>query len=117
MRIANIIKSKAMKLGVHMRIINISTGAANKPFPGWSMYCSTKCGIKMFFDCIDREDESIIVHHIDPGVMDTGMQQLIRDASFEQFPLRDKFVEYKSKNLLQKPEDVARNILTKEGLL
>lgn len=116
-RIANKLKIIANHMGISLQIINITTGAANKPYAGWSMYCSTKCGVKMFYDCMTIEDPTIIVRHIDPGIMDTNIQKLIRQTTTDQFPLRNQFAEYKKKNLLKKPENVAQEILAQIGLI
>ena len=36
-------------------LINISSGAANKPIPSWSTYCATKSGLDMLTKVIHKE--------------------------------------------------------------
>lgn len=104
-----------------VRVLNISSGAALRPIAGWSVYCSTKAGLRMFFDVLSSETavshEAITVEHIDPGVMDTKMQVAIRAASKEGFPRHQEFVEMHLTRRLRSPEVAAREILSREGLL
>ena len=97
-------------------ILNISSGAANKPFEGWAMYCSTKAGFKMFTEVLlaeNQKNDQINVFNIDPGVMDTDMQRKIRDSNFEKFPLHNDFVKFKTDGRLAPAEKVAREIVIK----
>jgi len=98
-------------------IINISSGAANHPFAGWSLYCASKSYMKMFLDCLDLEYEHLSVTHIDPGVMDTGMQAEIREAPSQHFPEKEQFVDLKKNNDLRSTDDVAMDILRTENLI
>lgn len=98
-----------------IKIINISSGAANKAIEGWAMYCSAKAGAKMFFDVLSlqfRNNENVQICHIDPGVMDTDMQVTIRNADYERFPQIEYFVKLKDEEKLQKPKDVANKIIS-----
>lgn len=92
-------------------IINISSGAAEKAISGWSLYCTTKAAIKMFYDVIAIQYSFIKVEHIDPGVLNTNMQAQIRQKQKIKFPLVDKFIELKEKGLLKETSDVANSIL------
>ena len=89
-------------------IINLSTGASKRAIQNWSLYCSTKAGIEMFFNVIaDDEHKNIEVVNFDPGVMITNMQQQIRNSKFNDV---DVFKSYKSKNILKDTKDVAFEI-------
>lgn len=94
--------------GVTVDIANISSGAANQPLQNWSLYCGSKAGIKMFFDVYKLENTGVKVIHWDPGVIDTDMQREIRESN--DFPLRDKFMEFKKMGKLKDPKDAARDI-------
>jgi benzil reductase ((S)-benzoin forming) len=96
--------------GIASRIINISSGAASRPLAGWSAYCSSKAAARMFFDVQALEGLSSVIH-IDPGVMDTGMQGDIRNADKERFPQGDAFRDLKKDGKLASPSDVARAIV------
>lgn len=96
------------------RILNISSGAAKNPYLGWSNYCTGKAGIDMFTKCVAQEQERekfpVKVIAISPGIIDTGMQTIIRSTTTDQFPMRDKFVEFKEKGQLIPPEKAGKKI-------
>ncbi|WP_081957731.1 MULTISPECIES: SDR family NAD(P)-dependent oxidoreductase [Anoxybacillus] len=94
-----------------MKILNITSGAAERSIPGWSLYCSSKKAIKTFLDVLKDEYKQITVFHIDPGVMDTGMQEVIRKSDKEDFPLLETFQSYKKLGQLKSPDEVAIDIL------
>jgi len=99
------------------RIIFISSGAAVKARAGWSLYCSTKAGLEQFFRAYIME-QSMQEHPIkavicNPGVIDTGMQEIIRNTSEEAFPEKPRFVGLKKNKQLQSPDAVAEKIYTK----
>lgn len=98
-----------------LKIINISSGAAENPVAGWSLYCSTKAAIKMFFNTIvsSAGESKIEVINIDPGAMDTKMQKEIRESKEKEFVLKDKFIKYYKKQLLKNPDDVALGMCKK----
>lgn len=115
--VTNNLMSICREQDVNLRILNISTGAAKQPFAGWSLYCATKAATKMFFDCLLLENGKVCVKHIDPGVMDTGMQEVIRDAPIDCFPKKDQFVKFKCNNELKSPHIVAQKILADEAFI
>ncbi len=89
------------------RVLNISSGAANYPYYGWSNYCAGKAGLNMFTRCVAAEQQGanypVEIMAVAPGIIDTGMQELIRNASPQQFIHRDKFIEYKKSGQLIDP--------------
>jgi len=89
-------------------IINISSGAADKPIKSWSLYCSSKASIKMFFDVLKEEYPNFRFESVDPGVIDTDMQSHIRDSKFERV---SDFVDLKNRNELKSPREVADKII------
>lgn len=92
-------------------ILNISSGAAVKPFSGWSLYCASKAGVEMFVRALAveqaREDRPFVALNVDPGVMDTQMQSVIRAATPEEFPDLPRFLGLKEGGHLATPEAVA----------
>ncbi len=101
-------ESKAEKM-----IVNTSSGAANHTIPSWSTYCSTKAGLEMFARVIDDEqqdvkDNPVKVLSVAPGVVDTEMQDEVREVEPENFRELDRFVQLKKNGQLVKPEDVAK---------
>ncbi len=64
------------------RIVNVSSGAAQRPLEGWSAYCTSKAGLAMLTRAVDLEaqDRGVLCFSIAPGVVDTGMQAEIRQS-------------------------------------
>lgn len=95
-------------------LVNISSGAAQRPFHGWSLYCAAKAGLERFVECVALEQEALAqpfrVLNISPGVIDTGMQAEIRGSGDEDFPDRERFVGLKEDGVLQAPDAVAEVI-------
>lgn len=63
-------------------IINISSTAAYKYFPGGAVYCATKAAVKMFSDGLRQElapTYGIRVSSIEPGVVATHLMDTITD--------------------------------------
>ena len=93
-------------------IINISSGAANKPIYSWSTYCSSKSALDAFTEVIKLENYTdLSVFSVYPGVVNTKMQQNIRQSDPEKFPLLKKFTNYFSNNELFSPDYVAEKII------
>ena len=98
-----------------VRIVNISSGAAGNPYPGWATYCSTKAGLRMAgrvlaADCEGYDElrgRDVRVLDYAPGVVDTEMQLALRTTSREDFPLVGKFVGLHESGSLVRPEDSA----------
>lgn len=101
----------AKKQKISFRILNVSSGAANRPIKGWSSYCSTKAAFKMFLDVLAAEQPNTEVIHFDPGVMNTSMQKEIRSASLDRMPDVSQFLDYQKDNTLSSPLDVAKRLL------
>lgn len=93
-------------------ILNISSGAAHKPLPGWGEYCTSKAGLAMFSKVAAEELKQlgIRVFSLAPGIVDTDMQSEIRQAGQEDFPALDRFLSYKSEGLLSSAEEVAEKV-------
>ncbi len=61
------------------RLVTIGTGAATTPIPSWSGYCASKAALLMLTRVIAAEKPDITAFSFAPGVVNTGMQQIIRD--------------------------------------
>ena len=90
-------------------LVNISSGAGNNPIPYWSLYGASKAYMKLFFKVLEEENKesNFTFYSIDPGVLDTGMQERIRENAF---PKQDYFKALKEDNKLIQPEDAAITI-------
>ena len=91
-----------------LTFINISSGAANRAISNWSLYCSSKAFIRMFYEVAECEYKKHRFFNIDPGVMDTNMQKSIRNSDFPDVS-RFKILHDGSK--LKAPKHVALEIL------
>jgi benzil reductase ((S)-benzoin forming) len=102
-------KTKDSKL----RIIDISSGAARKEFPGMAAYCGSKAALLMsgkVFAMENLEDENLAVMSYEPGTVDTEMQKKARSQPEDKFPSVNVFQSMKENNSLAAPEDVAIEI-------
>ncbi len=56
-------------------IVNLSTGAAFHPLPGWSAYCASKAGLAMFTKTLGVElsGTGIRIYGFQPGMVNTEM--------------------------------------------
>src|SRR3546814_17816377 len=71
--------------GAALHVLNISSGAAIRPLPGWGAYCASKAAIRHFFDVAEAEQTlDLSVRHFDPGVLDTRMQEIGRASCRER---------------------------------
>ena len=98
-----------------LQIINITSGAAKHPIAGWGMYCATKAALKMFCDVLNeqcKDNPNVSMCNIDPGVMDTTMQEKIRGINAAEFPSLSYFCELKNSGDLKKSETVAEKIIS-----
>lgn len=109
--ISNLFLQKAKEAEISTTIINVTSGAAERPIQGWSMYCSTKAAINMFTQTAGLElknagNPSKIIA-FSPGIMDTDMQTTIRSSSAEAFADLQTFKNYKESGSLRSPDTVA----------
>jgi NAD(P)-dependent dehydrogenase (short-subunit alcohol dehydrogenase family) len=89
-------------------VVNISSGAAYKPYPGWSAYGSSKAALDMMtrIAAVENRDANICIFGIAPGVFESNMQQTIRQTPPDKFPLLQRFIEMHEKGYLADPADV-----------
>jgi benzil reductase ((S)-benzoin forming) len=92
-------------------IVNISSGAGKYPIKSWSTYCASKAGLDMLTRVVNEERPEIETYAIAPGIVDTPMQKVIREAKPEYFPDHQRFVGYFENGDLRPAEEVARQII------
>ncbi|MBJ18413.1 MAG: SDR family oxidoreductase [bacterium] len=78
-------------------LINLSSGAAWKPYAGWGAYCAGKAGVERLTEVVALEEAGIGLraHSVAPGVVDTAMQEAIRATPETKFPAVSRFLERK----------------------
>lgn len=74
-------------------LVNLSSGAATTPYRGWAAYCASKAAVEMLTEVVGLEERGsgLLAFAVAPGVVDTGMQALIRATPPEVFPDVDRF--------------------------
>ena len=101
-------------LSANRYIANISSGAATKPYFGWSLYCASKAAIEAFTMTVSLEQAEasnpVTAFIIKPGVVDTDMQELIRSQDKDRFKDLERFKQLKSDQNLQSPQKVAEAV-------
>ncbi len=94
------------------RVLHISSGAAHHAYQGWGAYCTSKAALFMLYQVLKEELQKydISVGSIRPGVVDTPMQDQVREAAPEYFPDIERFFELKKSGQLLNPNDTARAV-------
>ncbi|GJJ74236.1 hypothetical protein EMPS_06594 [Entomortierella parvispora] len=65
------------------RVVLVSSGAALYPYHGWGAYSSSKAALNMFGAILALEEPDITTVSIQPGVVDTEMQRVVREKGVE----------------------------------
>jgi benzil reductase ((S)-benzoin forming) len=101
------------------RVINISSGAGRRPLYGWGAYCAAKAALDMAsrVAAVEAQTRGRKVHVVSlaPGVIDTPMQGIVRNATVDAFVDVERFRKMKEEGVLRPPGDVARDILALEA--
>lgn len=90
-------------------ILNISSGAAYIPYEGWSMYGSSKAALNMFTKIAGMEWKraNSKIFALAPGIVESKLQEQIRNTDETLFPEKETFVKLYSKKQLLKASFVA----------
>jgi NAD(P)-dependent dehydrogenase (short-subunit alcohol dehydrogenase family) len=94
-------------------LVNLSSGAAQKAYAGWSVYCAGKAAVERLTECVALEEAAhgLRAYAVAPGVVDTDMQALIRATPAERFPEAGRFIERKREGRFNSPRFVAEHLL------
>jgi NAD(P)-dependent dehydrogenase (short-subunit alcohol dehydrogenase family) len=92
------------------RVVNISSGAADRASAGWSAYCASKAAVDQLTRvlALELEGTGISAAAFHPGYMETGMQERIRQARPEDFPRVEEYREAHRQGRVKDPHDPAR---------
>src|SRR2546427_524076 len=105
--------------GAMIRIVNVSSGAAVRAFPGLAAYCGSKAALRMAGMAFAAELESplrttatsnLAILSYEPGVADTEMQLATRSKSREDFPWVETFRGFAAQGALVAPAIPAAEI-------
>ncbi|MCO4762514.1 MAG: SDR family NAD(P)-dependent oxidoreductase [Myxococcales bacterium] len=88
------------------RIVQITSGAALRPFAGWTSYCASKAAMWMGTQVMAEEMDTEIcqVMALSPGVVATQMQSQLREQSADDLPSVGWFREVAAAGKLAPPE-------------
>lgn len=102
-------------LNCSKKIINISSGAASNPYESWVTYCASKAGLDMMTKVIAKEQggikngvETVAIY---PGIIDTQMQEKLRNTPKTKFRNVEKFIEFYTNKQLLPPLEAAEKLL------
>lgn len=91
-----------------LTIITISSGAGRRAIPSWANYCASKAAVDLFSETLQEEAEELNidlkVFSIAPGVVDTDMQQAIRNTTTSSFSQVEKYQKLFANGELLTPE-------------
>lgn len=87
-------------------VANVTSIAATKAFPHWSLYCAAKAALEGYLRAI--EAEGVRVFNLNPGAIDTDMQSTIRISTF---PGVEDFVALQKDGKLKSADIVARSLV------
>lgn len=97
-----------------VRLAMVSSGAATRPYPGWSAYAAGKAALDHWVRTVGEEqrqrDAGVSVLSIAPGVVATDMQAAIRDTDVADFPDVERFRELHAAGQLRDPADAAADV-------
>jgi benzil reductase ((S)-benzoin forming) len=94
-------------------LVMVSSGAASLVGAGWSSYGAGKAAVDQWVRDVGAEQDlrgGVHVASVAPGVVETDMQQQIRETNEEDFPKRQKFIELYERGQLSDPDEVARQL-------
>jgi len=106
--------------GARLRVVDVSSGAAARPYAAWASYCATKAALRMLDMVAGVEAEQFppgsatpadfAVVSYEPGVVDTAMQASVRAVPEADFPAVQRFVDLQANGLLRPPREPAEEI-------
>ncbi|WP_192820090.1 SDR family NAD(P)-dependent oxidoreductase [Rufibacter sp. LB8] len=109
------LQSYQHRSGIEKLVVNISSGAGQKAKDGWAAYCASKAALDMLSQTAQIEQDKlgtgVKVFSLSPGLIDTEMQEQIRDADPAQFSSVQQFRDFKTQGDLVTPEKVAAKVL------
>jgi benzil reductase ((S)-benzoin forming) len=105
---------------VALRVVNVSSAAGVRGFPGLGAYGSTKAALRMAGMVLAAEWESTVPHaptrsnaaimNYQPAAVDTPMQEVARSKSAKEFPWVGMFTSMRDRGVLVEPEGPAAEI-------
>jgi NADP-dependent 3-hydroxy acid dehydrogenase YdfG len=98
------------QLDCEKHLVMLTSGAAKKPYAGWSAYNAGKAAVDHWVRTVGLEANGCRVVAVAPGVVDTAMQGEIRKVDERAFPSVERFRELQRTGGLVTPEQAALGI-------
>lgn len=97
-------------------VLNISSGAGQRPVDGWGAYCASKAALDMLSQVAQKEQEqrghgNVRIRSLSPGTLDTDMQAHIRQADAQQLSEVNRFKSLHQDGQLAAAPKVSQQIL------
>ncbi len=103
------------KVDTEKIILNISSGAGKYAVDGWGVYSSSKAALNLYSEVVALEQHiqpgGFKIYAVAPGIVDTRMQDEIREIHTEDFSRVEEFIDYKKKDKLASPDTVAEKLI------
>jgi benzil reductase ((S)-benzoin forming) len=95
------------------RIVNISSGAAERTIAGGALYCTAKAGLEMLTRAVaaDHPGGTLVAITLRPGIIDTGMQVFMRSQPAQTLPSVGMFRDFHAQRALVPADVVARKTI------
>lgn len=92
------------------RVVHVSSGAATFAMQGWGAYCASKAALNHFSNVLALEEPEITSIALRPGIIDTAMQGVIREAGAQAMTpdAHQRFVNHHKDGDLLSPEAAGR---------
>jgi len=95
-------------------LVQLSSGAAKHPYPGWTSYCASKAAVDMWVRSVgveQAERENLVrALSVSPGVVAIEMQAEIRSSDKTAFPNVERFKGLHDDGALADPTEVGAKI-------
>ena len=94
-------------------VLQLSSGAATTPYPGWSGYCASKAAVEMWVRSVAAETgagDLVRLAAVRPGIVATDMQAEIRSSNESAFPAVERFRSLHAEGALADPGEVGARI-------
>lgn len=98
---------KLYKQLINGRVLNIGSGAAHFAIKGWATYCVSKAALAMLTQCWQLESDKVAFASVMPGIADTDMQALAREAAYMDAEQTNFYKHLKDNNRLVSSATVA----------
>lgn len=99
-----------------LTIVFISSGAGKRAIASWSAYCASKAAVDLWLSTLMLEEQEngrtfFRCYAVAPGVVDTAMQEKIRETKKDFFSAHEQFTNLKTTGQLIAPSLVAQKII------